>query len=64
MAKDYYFTFVGCRKNDSGYVKVRANNDVDARMKMNTIYSNRWCMMYTDISDIHPDDRRCIETII
>ena len=55
--KTFYFTFGIDQPNYPGYARVRAEDEVSARVLMNKTFNNRWSFLYHDISSIHPDTR-------
>jgi len=45
--KDYYFTFGFNHKYPKGYVKIRGTF-IDARIKMATLFGQKWAFQYED----------------
>ena len=56
---EYFCTTASSHREGSGYYKVIATDEVQARLAIQERTKGKWSFLYKSLEDVHHLDRRC-----
>lgn len=57
MSNTYYATFGSGQVGHPGYLEVEADDEEEARERVQKATHGRWGFLYTSLDDVHPNDQ-------